>query len=416
MSFPSGRSYAKNMKAVGYCDLDGKSAFKMAVHKHGDRWFLFTATLWEPGLNILDVTDPANPWLVKHIPLDVPPQTQTNQIQIADGIMITSIEALDVQFGGKPGPWEFEGFLIWSLDDPENPKRIGHFSTGGRGTHRNYYDGGRYVYVTGLPEGYDGHILQIVDISDPTKPVEISRWWRDGQWVAGGEGGAKEGSFLHGGAYVRGDRAYMPYSAGGFVILDISDKTEPKLVSDLGFSPPFHAFIAVHTALPLEGRPLVIVNSEPVEEQGGGAMGHAGVVDIADETKPRLISLFPLPKPPANAPYKNFYEKGGRFGPHNQHQWQFQDVLLHDENITFLTYFNAGLRVYDMTDERDPQEIAYFIPPDPVERRGFLPRSDLVCQVEDVIVDARRNIYISDKNHGIYVLQLDESVAPSPSH
>ena len=31
---------------------------------------------------------------------------------------------------------------------------------------------------------------------------------------------------------------------------------------------------------------------------------------------------------------------------------QFQDVLLHDENTSYLTYFNAGLRVYDISDER----------------------------------------------------------------
>ena len=67
-----------------------------------------------------------------------------------------------------------------------------------------------------------------------------------------------------------------------------------------------------------------------------------------------MISLFPLPRPPENAPYRNFCEKGGRFGPHNQHQWQYQDVLLHDENLTFLTYFNAGLRVFDISDERLP--------------------------------------------------------------
>ena len=28
---------------------------------------------------------------------------------------------------------------------PENPQLLGHYKTGGLGTHRNYYDGGRYV-------------------------------------------------------------------------------------------------------------------------------------------------------------------------------------------------------------------------------------------------------------------------------
>lgn len=83
---------------------------------------------------------------------------------------------------------------------------------------------------------------------------------------------------------------------------------------------------------------------------------------------------------------------------------------MHDENRVFLSYFNAGLRVYDIRDERMPREIAYFVPRDPETRLGPLPRSRLVCQTEDVIVDARRNIFISDKNQGIHVLRLDDAL------
>ncbi len=108
-----------------------------------------------------------------------------------------------------------------------------------------------------------------------------------------------------------------------------------------------------------------------------------------------------------DAPYKNFCEKGGRFGPHNQHQWQYQDILLHDEDLCFLTYFNSGLRVFDISDDKLVKEVAYFVPPDPLERRGMLPKSKLVGQTEDVLCDARGFIYITDKNHGIYVLRLD---------
>ncbi|HEX9461195.1 MAG TPA: hypothetical protein VGB82_01225 [Alphaproteobacteria bacterium] len=407
-AFPPGESYSRNLEAIGYMDLEGRPAFKLAIHKSGSRWYLYTATLWHPGLNIVEVTDPTKPRFVRTI--EGPPNTWTLQIQIAQGRMITSQERISPGWGETPNAPFGEGFLIWDLADPEDPKPLGHFKTGGAGTHRNYYDGGRYVYATGLPEGYDGHILQIVDIDDPTHPVEVSRWWREGQWIAGGEAGVPKGTLLHGGAHVRGERAYLPYSAGGFVILDIADKRKPRMVSDLPFSPPFQSFIAVHTAQPLTKRELAVVNSEAIAENCNEPLGYAGIVDIADETHPRLMSLFPLPQPPAGAPYRNFCEKGGRFGPHNQHQWQYQDVLLHDENLVFLTYFNAGLRVFDISDERLPREVAYFVPPDPQSRRGLLPKSKLVAQTEDVVVDARGNIYISDKNHGVYVLRLTPNV------
>ena len=61
MNYPAGESYASNVKAIGYCDLDGRPGFKLALHKSGDRWYLYTAKFWHPGFSIVEVTDPANP-------------------------------------------------------------------------------------------------------------------------------------------------------------------------------------------------------------------------------------------------------------------------------------------------------------------------------------------------------------------
>jgi hypothetical protein len=35
-----------------------------------------------------------------------------------------------------------------------------------------------------------------------------------------------------------------------------------------------------------------------------------------------------------------------------------------------------------------------------------LPKSGLVAQSEDVLVDSRGFVYVSDKNHGIYILKF----------
>src|SRR3546814_11798563 len=63
-----------------------------------------------------------------------------------------------------------------------------------------------------------------------------------------------------------------------------------KMVGDLPFSPPFQAFIAVHTAVPLQSRDLVIVNSEAIAENCDEPLGYAGMVDVSDEANPRLRS------------------------------------------------------------------------------------------------------------------------------
>jgi hypothetical protein len=76
----------------------------------------------------------------------------------------------------------------------------------------------------------------------------------------------------------------------------------------------------------------------------------------------------------------------------------------------YLTYFNAGLQVFDISDVHRPTNVGYFIPDDPIERRGPLP-TKLVAQVEDVLVDRRGYIYISEKNSGIRILKLDGELA-----
>jgi hypothetical protein len=70
----------------------------------------------------------------------------------------------------------------------------------------------------------------------------------------------------------------------------------------------------------------------------------------------------------------------------------------------YLTYFNAGLRVFDISNARLPKEVGYFIPPDPVKRYGPVP-DKFVEQTEDVLVDRRGYVYITNKNQGLWVLR-----------
>jgi hypothetical protein len=63
------------------------------------------------------------------------------------------------------------------------------------------------------------------------------------------------------------------------------------------------------------------------------------------------------------------------------------------------------LRIFDISDPRHPREIAYYVQPDPKERRGLLPKTALVGQAEDVVVDTRGFIYVTDKTQGLFILR-----------
>lgn len=394
--------FAHNMEVVGYHDLGGRPAFKLAMQEIAGRWYLYMGHLWHRGWSILDVTDPTSPEHVIFLP--GPENSWTIQIQVAGGKMITALERIAPGWGGAEGKTFSEGFLIWDVSDPIRPRQLGQYRTHSSGTHRNFYDGGLQVHAAGGAPGFDKKIYQIVDISGPQNPREISRFCLPEQE----EGAPKSGARLscHGPPHVEGDRAYLPYGEGGAIIVDISDRTHLKMVSQLLFR-GVCSRQGIHTFLPLPRRKLALINDEAIQENGEENLNLAGIVDIKDEKEPRLISLFPLPAPPPESGLKNFFEKGGRFGPHNQHHPNHQPCLEDRDDIAYLTYFNAGLRVYDIRDPRTPKEIAFFIPPDPKARIGTKP-SRLVAQVEDVLVDRRGYIYISQKNQGIYVLRLKE--------
>jgi hypothetical protein len=160
----------------------------------------------------------------------------------------------------------------------------------------------------------------------------------------------------------------------------------------------------MHSAIPLPDRELVIVNSEALNERCAEPLNYAGLVDVSDASDPVLISLFPTPEVPEGYPHPTFCEKGGRFGPHNQHQPQGQPVLQPVGDLVYLTYFNAGLQIFDIGRATAPRVVGHYIPADPVERRGVLP-TELVTQVEDVLVDRRGYAYFSEKNSGVTIVR-----------
>lgn len=413
----------ENFTPVGYTDLEGRPAFKMTIKERNGRWYLFAAHIFHSGLTVLDVTDPENPRSVKYLPEDE--NTFTLQVDLSNDLMITSLEKnfLDPKTQGKPFE---EGVQIWDISNPESPKKRGRFKTGGMGTHRNFYSGGKYMHLAANMKGYHGNIYVIVDISDPQKPVEAGRWWVKGQHTAGGEKlglgadsdpvnhhhlehehslcGTDADISLHGPPYVVGSKAYLPYGSAGLIILDISNVKKPKQIGRLDFSPPFNSKFGVHSVLPFKNETLAYANSESVTYEKG-PLHHSSLVDISNPVKPILLGLLPEPVPPKGAAYKDFFEKGGWRGPHNINHLQHNPDVEKQENFLYVTHFNAGLRAYDISNPRLPKEIGFFMAPEPKERIGHLPHRKLVLQAEDVLVDRRGYVYVSHKNQGIWIVK-----------
>jgi hypothetical protein len=111
------------------------------------------------------------------------------------------------------------------------------------------------------------------------------------------------------------------------------------------------------------------------------------VVDVKDRRNPKIIGLFPRPIPAPDAPYPDFCCARGRFSAHNIQSWGGPGVA--KPAFVALTYFNAGLRIYDISDPTEPKEVAYFVPPRDGEMNDF--NSWRRGTTENVFVEWDRN-------------------------
>ncbi len=372
------------LRTVGHSDLGGFGD-GMQVVQEGDALYVGHFGPSGMGTSVLDVGDRANPRLVRQ--WRSPGGSHTHKVQVADGLLLVNHE----QFrGGDPFS---AGMAVYDLADPLDPQQIGWFDSTGRGVHRIVWTGGDYAYVSAIPDGFNDRIWVVVDMRDPRNPVEAGRWWWPGQWVGGGEQGdwpeGKRYAAHH--ALIDGNRAYLGYGDGNLVVLDITDVTSPRQIGGLQWEPGGDT----HTCMPLPGRALLVVTDEVVTNNCEGEEHYVRVLDISDDTQPRLVSICPVPQ-------GDFCERGLRFGPHNLHE--NRPGTYRSAEVAFVTYFNAGLRVYDIADAEHPVEIAHWIPQRP-------PGQEAV-QINDVFVAADFTISVTDRvNGGVYLLQPEDELA-----
>lgn len=184
------------------------------------------------------------------------------------------------------------------------------------------------------------------------------------------------------------DRAYWGFWEAGVIIMDIADPARPHQVSGLSWAP--EAGGNTHTALPLPNRNLSIVTDEATSPHCQESPRRVRALDTSDETRPQIISMFPEPQ-------GDFCRRGLRFGPRNLHKNRPGSFI--SDQIIFVTYFNAGLRVFDISDATAPTEIAYYIPE--------TPPGQAAVQTNDVFVAENGLIYISDRlGSGVDILEL----------
>jgi hypothetical protein len=437
---------AKNMRLVGYSDLHARSAYQPTIHHQGNRYIAYvghhggTPDVPKPvnrltgeaeynGTSIIDVTDPAQPKYLAHIPglAGNYEEGGAQMVRVCDGRTLPKGDPSKTYmlrvFGGR-------AHEIWDVTDPAKPALLTRVVEGLKDTHKSWWecDTGIAYLVSGVEGWRTRRMTSVYDLSDPTKPVKIRDFGLVGQEP--GSSGAVPAD-LHGPISTgpQGNRIYFGYGTNKGGVLQIVDREKllngPKeptpdnlrypVVSQLEMLP----FNGAHTVFPMlkvpvaefandkdgKVRDFVMIVDEQILNECQEARQIVFFVDVTIEGKPMVVSNFSVPEAGGN-----FCQRGGRFGAHSSNE-SMAPVFY--KKVVFITYFNAGVRAVDVRNPYQPKEIGYFIPSitEATDKRCIKvdgqDRCKIAIQSNNVETDDRGYIYVVDRaNTGMHILEL----------
>src|SRR3954447_6690783 len=269
---------AKDMRLVGMNDLQARSAYQPTIHKQGDRTIAYighhggTPEAPKPmnpltgqaefnGTSIVDVTDPSKPKYLFHIPGQEGnfEAGGAQMTRVCDGKSLPKGDPNAVyllrSFGGQ-------GHEIWNVADPSHPKLVSKPSQNLKDTHKSFWecDTGIAYLVSGVDGWRSRRMTEVVDLSDPAKPVKIRDFGLVGQEP--GTSGTVP-TDLHGmiSTGPKGNRVYFGYGTNKGGVIQIVDREKlikgPKeptpdnlrapVIGELQMSP----LVGAHTVFPL---------------------------------------------------------------------------------------------------------------------------------------------------------------------
>ena len=442
---------ARDMELVGHDDLQGRSAYQPTIHKQGVRFIAYvghhggkarnplTGAEEENGTSIVDVTDPARPRYLAHIP-GAPGGSEQGGAQMARVCDRQGKTFLLRTFGNAVPSSSHE---VWDVSDPTKPRKASTVVTGLTSTHKNFWecDTGTAYLVSGdlakndpLQVGPSGwrtaRMTKIYDLSDPAKPVFVRDFGLAGQEP--GSSGTPVPPGAHG-PIVLGSRVYFAYGTSNDGVLQIVDRQKlvsgPKEPTPTNLNAPEISRLYMspnwggHTAFPVLGmtigdwttntkgnvRDFVVLVSEAIANECRESRHATFLVDITTETRPFSVATFQVPES-----LGTFCKRGGRFGPHSSNE-SFAPIFY--KKLVFVAYFNAGVRAVDIRNPYAPREAAFYIPATTertAERCVTEPTRSckVAIQTNNVEADERGYVYLADRaNTGLHIVRLTGEAA-----
>ena len=357
----SGRSlqgYSCNLELIGQYQGEGATWVNPITDKCAYMATAFGGILnkQSQGVQVVDVSDPTSPELATNL------ASSAFAMGTWESLSVNEARGLLAGVGVGPGVGAL-AFDIYDISEdctaPEllNPL-IGELTVPGNilGHEGLFSPDGNTYWATGVVGGE----FTAIDVSDPTQPAIVY-----------------EGSSIlsnHGMAFnPEGTRMYLTTAVpAGVMIIDVSDiqnrvaLPQIRFVSQISWATVGVGQHAIHVTY--DGQPYLIV----VDEFGSEG---PKFIDISDETTPIIVNeiVLEIQQPEYAELRASETNDEGVFG----YESHYCDVD-YLENPTALAcgYFQSGIRVFDIRNPLDIQEIAYFNPGGQKEKKSELAGSE----------------------------------------
>jgi hypothetical protein len=370
------------------------------------------------GVLIADVSSPANMKVLSFIPCN--PGTRCSYIRLNTSrkILVVGMDTSKVN-PKQPtdGAVAQSGFSFYDVSDPRKPQLLGFYLTMPHGATHGFEIDDRYVYgcATTAQTKPANHEVVILDYADPKRPSLVSTVHIQGQYLEEtyeprdqkNVDGSPQHIWCHEVNYHK-DRIYVAWRDAGMVIVDISDRSTPKIISRLDYVPPFHGGPsgATHTVLPVvvdaaKHPTLAVLTDEII----ACPPGFGRIVDISDLSNPQVLSTLRIPHVTDNFDFAT-----GKFScPSNGEYIHHPRLDLRSPSLLYTAWIDQGLRVWDISNPFLPRDVGYYLSP---RYPGRFPNR----QVREVYQDPDTAlIYMADANGaGITVLRWVGAIPPRP--
>jgi hypothetical protein len=349
-----------------------------------------------PGVYVLDMTDPTHP--VKTANLVTPAMLSPHEslyLNQARGLL-----AADMGF-----PTFNPGFVdIYDVKaDCRHPVLKSSSPLGVLGHESGFSPDGNTFWVSSA----GAKTITALDIADPTLPALL---WTSRQWSPHGVRISKDGN-----------RLYIADTGDGLHIVDVSEiqarkpNPNPKEISFLTW--PELSIPQVAIPVTIGGHPYLVEIDEfakGVSTSPSAPVGAARIIDIADDTKPFVVSNIRLEvhMPDARVgPEKDDPVANGSVAPLQPYAGHYCEVPQADDpGIVACGMILSGLRVFDIRDPYHPKEIAYFNKP--LEGTGPDDPPSSYAMDAPTFIPERAEIWHADGNGGFSVLRVTNNVWP----